>query len=96
MIYKIQLSTKEIININEAEYKKFKENIGSTFLEFENGIINPSFVVSITIDREASKEEIRIQERNQGNLLEEPEKDVDEIKYYLEKYKPEFIKNNER
>lgn len=95
MIYKIQLSTKESININEAEYKKFKENIGSTFLEFENGIINPSFVVSITIDREASKEEVRLLERSRNNLLEEPEKDTNQIKHYLEKYKPEFIKERE-
>lgn len=47
MNYKITLSNKEDFIINEKEFEYFKENITSSFLEFENGIINPSFVISI-------------------------------------------------
>lgn len=47
MNYKITLSNKEDFTINEKEFEYFKKNITSSFLEFENGIINPSFVISI-------------------------------------------------
>lgn len=57
MIYKLRLSTKETISIDDSDYEKFKKNVGSNFIEFRSGIINPSFVVSITPDIEASREE---------------------------------------
>jgi len=57
MIYKLQLSTKEEIILSELEYVKFKENISANFIEFERGIVNPSFVVSIIIDEELTKKD---------------------------------------
>lgn len=42
-------------------------------------------------------EETKHLERKEDNLmLEEPEKDTNQIKDFLEKYRPESIKNNEK
>lgn len=64
MIYKLNLSNKGTIHITEEELTKFKENIGANFIEFSEGIVNPSFVVSITKDVEASREAYRKLENN--------------------------------
>lgn len=57
MIYKLQLSNKENILIDEEEYTKFKNNIDANFIQLKKGIVNPSFVVSITVDPEATAQE---------------------------------------
>lgn len=89
MIYKIQLSTKEHINISEAEYDKFKSNLDKSFIEFEQGIINPSFVVSITIDHEATKDEIKELKMAQNfKEITAPVESTQPIKELLNKYKP--------
>src|ERR1035437_7920777 len=54
MIYKLNLSNKESITISEEEFIKFKENISAHFIEFESGIVNPSFVISIIADEQES------------------------------------------
>lgn len=97
MIYKIQLSTKESINISKEEYDKFKTNLDKNFIEFKEGIINPSFVVSVTIDHEATRDENKKRQMLENTkLIESPrESNPVEIKQMLEKYKPEFIKEIE-
>lgn len=88
MIYKLQLSTKESINISEEEFKKFKENINSNFIEFKEGIVNPSFVVCAVIDWEATREE-----RKYLSMNEKPQISGAKIpKEMLEKFKPDFLK----
>ena len=57
MIYKLQLSNKELISISQEEYDKFKNNISANFVELNNRIVNPSFVVSVTPDYEATSQE---------------------------------------
>ncbi len=57
MIYKMQLSNKENISISQQEYDKFKDNISANFVELNNRIVNPSFVVSVTPDYEATSQE---------------------------------------
>lgn len=57
MIYKLQLSNKETISITQVEYDKFKNNISANFVELNNRIVNPSFVVSVTPDYEATSQE---------------------------------------
>jgi len=57
MIYKLNLSNKESITLSQEEFIKFKENISSNFIEFEAGVVNPSFVVSVIIDEELSLED---------------------------------------
>lgn len=60
MIYTLVLSNKEEVKISEAEFNYFKENMSSNFIQLENGIINPSFVVSVLIDEdETYKDNIR-------------------------------------
>lgn len=55
MIYKLILSTKEEMNVSQAEFNYFKDNMSANFIELESGIINPSFVVSVIINEELSK-----------------------------------------
>lgn len=57
MIYKLILSTKEEMEVSQAEFNYFKQNMSANFIELEAGIINPSFVVSVIIDEKLSKEE---------------------------------------
>jgi len=57
MIYKMQLSNKETISISQQEYDKFKDNISANFVELNNRIVNPSFVISVTPDYEATAQE---------------------------------------
>lgn len=57
MIYKLQLSNKETVSISQEEYDKFKSNISANFVELNNRIINPSFVISVTPDYEATAQE---------------------------------------
>lgn len=94
MIYKLQLSTKGSINISEEEFQKFKENISSNFIEFKEGIINPSFVVCATIDWEATREENRhIRAKENLKELSSSRGEVKDMKTLLENYKPKFIEN---
>jgi hypothetical protein len=81
MIYKLILSTKEEVSLSEQEFVNFKNNISANFIEFEAGIINPSFVVSVIIDEEASRQ--YNQELMMSLKLEE-----------LNKEDVSFIKNN--
>lgn len=94
MIYKLQLSTKESISINEKELEKFRQNVGANFIELENGIINPSFVVSITADWEATRAETKSLRASSESYLPEPindERGSQTMKEELERYRPEFM-----
>ena len=55
-IYKLTLSNKESLLIDEIELQKFENNVDKNFIKLKNGIINPSFVVSITLDKESTYE----------------------------------------
>lgn len=89
MIYNLELSTKKIIQITEYEKNKFVNNVKATFVVLGNEIINPSFVVSITVDKEASRQE----KLNAQPRLSAPEKDVEKLKSFIKNNKPNFIKN---
>ncbi len=96
MIYKLQLSnSKETLRLTEEEVAKFKSNIGANFIEFSEGIVNPSFVVSIIIDRESSREESKriAREHTMIEIAQTIEKGTPHMKEVLEKYRPEFLKN---
>lgn len=95
MIYKLLLSnSKETLRLTEQELEKFKANVGANFIEFSEGIVNPSFVVSITIDRDASREESKRLARERTNLeISAPdERGTESMKQAIEKYKPDFLK----
>lgn len=55
-IFKIELSNKREILIDEEDLNKFKANLDKSFIQLKKGIVNPSFVVCITRDKEASRE----------------------------------------
>lgn len=84
MIYTLNLSSKETLRITEEEKKKFESNLDKNFIKIGDSIINPSFVVSITVDREATKQEAQ----NNTPRLPAPEKDVKQIGTFLKKYNP--------
>lgn len=85
MIYKLQLSTKEYITITEEEKQKFENNLDKNFIKLGDRIINPSFVVSIVVDKEATREAQR-----ENVKLPVMKKDYKEIKFFLRKFKPNF------
>lgn len=57
MIYELSLSNGAKLQITEKDLQKIRNNIAEKFIEVETGIINPSFIVSISIDLEATKKE---------------------------------------
>lgn len=57
MIYELSLSNNKTLQISERDLLKIKSNIAEKFIEVEFGIVNPSFIVSIRIDEEATKKE---------------------------------------
>ena len=64
MIYQIEMSRGPSIKIDEEDLVKIKENIGESLIAVKQGIINPSFMISIipTDEKEVqikSKIEIR-------------------------------------
>lgn len=85
MIYKLQLSNKESIQITQEEYEKFKRNIDNNFIEFKGGLVNPSFVVSITIDYEASAQDKKYTQ--DIPRLEESKLSIEEVR----KFRPDFM-----
>ncbi len=48
--YKVSLSNKVDVYINEEGYVKLLENISSNFVILNGEVVNPSFIVSITKD----------------------------------------------
>lgn len=88
MIYNLELSTKKTLQITEEEKNKFVNNIKASFITIGEAIINPSFVVSITVDKEASRQE----RLNNTPQLPTPEKDVSQIRIFLKKHNPKFTK----
>jgi len=47
MIYKIIMSRGEAIKIDEEDLRKLTDNIGEKLVRLKQGIINPSFMISI-------------------------------------------------
>lgn len=47
MIYEIQMSKGPSIKIDEEDLAKIKTNIGESLIQVKQGIINPSFMISI-------------------------------------------------
>ena len=52
MIYEIHMSKGQNIKIDEEDLKKIKDNISENLIIIKQGIINPSFMVSITPTKE--------------------------------------------
>jgi len=48
MIYSIEMSKGAKIKIDEDDLKKIRDNIGAPLIQIKQGIINPSFLISIT------------------------------------------------
>ena len=46
--YKVSLSNKESVYVDEEGYVKLLENISSNFVILNGEVVNPSFIVSIT------------------------------------------------
>ena len=99
MIYKLMLSNKEEIQISEREFEIFKQNIGGGFIEFKNGIVNPSFVVCAVVDEIATREEIK-QLRREANMLEvaapAPERGTQSMAEVLEKHRPDYLLESQK
>lgn len=56
--YNIQLSNGRQVSLDPAGYQHFLENASKTFVVTQHGeVINPSFVVGIFVDTEASRQE---------------------------------------
>lgn len=53
MIYQIEMSKGPPIKIDEEDLAKIKANIGESLIAIKQGIINPSFMISITPTTEA-------------------------------------------
>lgn len=94
MIYKLMLSNKEEVQISEREFELFKQNIGGGFIEFKNGIVNPSFVVCAVVDEAATREELK-QLRREANMLEitspNDERGTQSMTEVLAKLRPEHL-----
>lgn len=52
MIYEIHMSKGQNIKIDDEDLKKIKDNISAPLIGIKQGIINPSFMVSITPTKE--------------------------------------------
>lgn len=92
MMYKIQLSNKDSISISEQEFEKFKANISSNFIEFKNGIVNPSFVMSVVVDQAATEQQLRNSNKSPLVLSDPDIRGTKKISDLLEKSKPEFLR----
>ena len=46
--YKVSLSNKECVYVDEYGYTKLLENISSNFVILNGEVVNPSFIISIT------------------------------------------------
>lgn len=58
MIYLLELSTKTKIKIDSDDYEKFLNADSSRFVKLKQGIVNPSFVVSITATEEKLEKKV--------------------------------------
>jgi len=47
MIYEIQMSKGPSIRIDDEDLAKIRQNIGESLIQIKQGIINPSFMISI-------------------------------------------------
>ena len=48
MMYKVSMSNKESVVINEENYTKLINNVDKNFVLLGNELVNPSFIVSVT------------------------------------------------
>ncbi len=97
MKYKILMSNKEEIIITEAEYQHFMKNTDSRFVQLNEQIINPSYVVSVSFDEDATdRENIKLIEKLQIGDLTDTE--IQEIKVLRSQGKTKelnvLLKNN--
>lgn len=92
MIYKIILGKNEI-SIDEEEKKFFMDNQDKKFVSLKNGdLVNVAFVQGIIIDHEATQQErkeLKMQENSK--MINAPVEKM--IEGSLEKFKPDFLKN---
>ena len=58
MMYKIILNNKNEIIIDDEDYKKFEQNITSTFVRLKQAVINPSYVIAIIPHNEKKTDEV--------------------------------------
>jgi hypothetical protein len=77
--YKITLSTKQEIEIDEEDFKKVESNLGSgNLIRVKQGIFNPSFLVSITpITKEAKEKLEGYIDHKKGVFIETGRKKID-------------------
>lgn len=62
MIYQIEMSRGPSIKIDEEDLAKIKANIGESLISVKQGIINPSFMISIIpTDEEDTKIDKKIE-----------------------------------
>jgi hypothetical protein len=62
MIYQIEMSRGPSIKIDEEDLAKIKANIGESLISVKQGIINPSFMISIIpTDDEDTKIEKKVE-----------------------------------
>ena len=62
MIYQIEMSRGPSIKIDEEDLAKIKANIGESLISVKQGIINPSFMISIIpTDEEDTKIEKKVE-----------------------------------
>jgi len=72
--YLVELSSRRSVQIDESEIAKVKESLSSgQFVKVKQGIINPSFVVDITLDTKRMSdfrtELDRIEQHNKFNSM---------------------------
>lgn len=93
MIYKILIGKNEV-KIDEEDKQKIVNNIDKNFIILKSGeVLNPSFVQGIFIDHESSIQERKyLPQAEVKRVTKSPEA----IKELLDKYKPGFLKDENR
>lgn len=77
MIYKVNMSKGSFIHIDDEDLEKIKVNIKAPLVQVKQGIINPSFMISIVPDPEIEEVKVYTKAIHQDNgtvRLEEVEK----------------------
>lgn len=101
MIYKVILNNKKEVQIDEGQYKYIVENIDKKFIKIDDyTLLNPSYIVLIEIDREATRQEIKenkmIENVKELSAPEKREGETLSVKELIQKYRPDFISANEK
>lgn len=68
MIYQIEMSKGPSIKIDEEDLVKIKANIGESLITVKQGIINPSFMISIIPTNEKEVDIRLILKENNGGM----------------------------